>query len=105
MTISYNSDALIEEVLDDLAEFGEDLPVFAIYSWFEEYQVEFVTDYLFADKPERLPIGQWTQEDEKDFQAELREYQDSMKLLELRKHKQMTIADLLTILEKQNKLF
>lgn len=105
MNINYNSEALIEEVLDDLAEFGDDFPVFAIYSWFEEYQVEFVTDYLFADKPERLPIGRWTQEDEKDFQVELREYQDSMKLLEVRKHKQMTIAELLTILEKQNKLF
>lgn len=105
MIISYDSEELIEEVLGDIVEFGENLQVFAIYTWFEDYQVEFVTDYLFADKPERLSGGYWTQEDEEDFQKELQQHQDSMKLLESVKHKRMPISELLTILEEQNKLF
>lgn len=33
-TVSYDSEELINEVTQDVLEFGSDLPVFAIYSWF-----------------------------------------------------------------------
>ena len=104
-TVSYDSEELINEVTQDVLEFGSDLPVFAIYSWFEEYQVEFVTDYLFADEPERIVDGYWSEEDEKDYQEELKEYEDSLKTLEMTKHKKMLIGELLDILVKQNEIF
>ena len=101
-TVSYDSEELINEVTQDVLEFGSDLPVFAIYSWFEEYQVEFVTDYLFADEPERIVDGYWSEE---DYQKELKEYEDSLKTLEMTKHKKMPIGELLDILVKQNEIF
>lgn len=104
-TVSYDSEELINEVTQDVLEFGSDLPVFAIYSWFEEYQVEFVTDYLFADEPERIVDGYWSEEDEEDYQKELKEYEDSLKTLEMTKHKKMPIGELLDILVKQNEIF
>ena len=104
-TVSYDSEELINEVTQDVLEFGSDLPVFAIYSWFEEYQVEFVTDYLFADEPERIVDGYWSEEDEEDYQKERKENEDSLKTLEMTKHKKMPIGELLDILVKQNEIF
>lgn len=74
-TISYECQDLIDELSGDVAEFGGDLPVYAIYSWFEEYQVE------------------------------LKEFEESLKTLEMTKHKIMTASELLEILEEQNRIF
>lgn len=104
-TISYECQDLIDELSGDVAEFGGDLPVYAIYSWFEEYQVEFITDYLFADPPERVVSGFWSDEDEEEYQVELKEFKESLKTLEMTKHKIMTASELLEILEEQNRIF
>lgn len=105
MKVSYDSEELIQEASGDLMEYGENLPVFAIYSWFEEYQSEFITDYIWAEKPERLNIGYWDQEDEEDYQKELKNYNDSLKTLEMTKHEKMTVKRLLELLEEQNTIF
>lgn len=104
-TISYECQDLIDELSGDIVEFGGDFPVYAIYSWFEEYQVEFITDYLFADPPERVVAGFWSDEDEEEYQAELKEFEESLKTLEMTKHKIMTASELLEIFEEQNRIF
>lgn len=86
-------------------EFGENLLFFAIYSWFEEYQSEFITDYIWAEKPKRLNIGCWDKEDEEDYQEELKNYNDNLKTLEMTKHEKMTVKRLLELLEEQNSIF
>lgn len=85
-TVSYDSEELINEVTQDVLEFGSDLPV-------------------FADEPERIVDGYWSEEDEEDYQKELKEYEDSLKTLEMTKHKKMPIGELLDILVKQNEIF
>ena len=105
MKVSYDSEELIQEASGDLMEFGENLLVFAIYSWFEEYQSEFITDYIWAEKPERLNIGYWDKEDEEDYQKELKNYNDSLKTLEMTKYEKMIVKRLLELLEEQNSTF
>ena len=56
MKVSYASEELIEEVLEDIALFGEEDEVFAIYSYFEvvdgrKIDAEFITDYFSATEP------------------------------------------------------
>lgn len=58
MKVSYESEELIEEVLEDIDLFGEDDEVFAIYSYFEvvdgrKIDAEFITDYFSATEPVR----------------------------------------------------
>lgn len=103
--ISYDCQELIDELSGDVAEFVGDLPVYAVYSWFEEYQVEFITDYLFADTPERVVDGFWSDDDEEEFQLDLKEFEESLKTLEMTKHKIMTASELLEIFIEQNSIF
>ena len=52
MKFSYENEDLFSEVIQDLAEFGADLKVIAIYSVFPEApDTEFISDYLW-DEPE-----------------------------------------------------
>lgn len=57
MKFSYENENLTAEVMQDLAEFGSDLKVIAIYSLFPEApDTGFITDYLW-DEPEREDFG------------------------------------------------
>lgn len=112
MKNSYDSQDLINEVLDDIATFGEDFNVYAIYSYFERVEgrwidEEFITDYVHADKPKREEIGTspWLEEDEEEYQQILADYKASMKSLEQTKHKKMTLQELLQKLEEQDGIF
>ena len=112
MKNSYDSQDLVDEVLDDIAVFGEDFNVYAIYSYFERVDgrwidEEFITDYVHADKPKREEIGTapWLEEDEEEFQQLLEDYEKIMKSLERTKHKKMTLQELLQKLEEQGRIF
>lgn len=112
MKNSYDSQDLINEVLDDITTFGEDFNVYAIYSYFEQVDKrwideEFITDYVHADEPARKDIldGLWDEEDEREFQQLLADYKSGMKSLEQTKHKKMTLQELLQKLEEQDRIF
>lgn len=49
--------------------------------------------------------GFWSDEDEEEYQAELKEFEESLKTLEMTKHKIMTASELLEIFEEQNRIF
>lgn len=49
--------------------------------------------------------GFWSDEDEEEYQVELKEFEESLKTLEMTKHKIMTASELLEILEEQNRIF
>ena len=86
MKVSYDSEELIQEASGDLMEFGENLLVFAIYLGLKSINQNLLPDYIWAKKPERLNIGYWDKEDEEDYQEELKNYNDSLKTLEMTKH-------------------
>lgn len=111
MKNSYDSEELIQEVLDDIATFGEKFNVYAIYSYFEQVDghwidEEFITDYAHADEPTREEIGgfPWFEEDEEEYQQLLADYKASMQSLKETKHIKMTLQELLQKLEEQNRL-
>lgn len=76
MKFSYENEDLIEEVIQDLAEFGSDLKVIAIYSVFPEAYESAMDDYL-----------------------------ESLEMLEERKCKRMTVYELAQILKEQAEIF
>lgn len=49
MTVSYDSEDLIAEVKEDIAELGEDTQVFVWARYIEEYDTAFAVDYDFLD--------------------------------------------------------
>ncbi|KRL74564.1 hypothetical protein FC54_GL001399 [Ligilactobacillus saerimneri DSM 16049] len=83
------------EVLSDLEEFGPDKKVIAIYSVFPQApDVDFITDYLW-DEPTRDEVLP------EDFDRVMKEYQESLKTLEKRKWRRMTMMELADILQEQ----
>lgn len=111
MKVSYESEELIEEVLEDIALFGEDDEVFAIYSYFEvvdgrKIDAEFITDYFSATEPVRESAGlPWDAEDEQEYQDQLKQWQKLYKQLEQLKYERLTLGELLKRLEEQNRIF
>lgn len=97
--VSYSSDDLIQEVKEDISIFGKGFNVYAVFSWYPEFDKEFITDYVHADKPTRDECV-----DEKDFQDLLEIYDESIKTLEKTKHEKMTLQELLNKLIEQNKI-
>ena len=49
LNISYDSDDLIAEVEEDIADLGEDAQVFVWARYIEEYDTAFAVDYDFLD--------------------------------------------------------
>ncbi len=49
MTVSYDSEDLIAEVEEDIADLGEDTQVFVWARYIEEYDTAFAVDYDFLD--------------------------------------------------------
>ena len=101
--ISFDSDELIQDCLADIALLGEDFMVYAKYQSFCEGQVEFVVDYVDAERPTRKDILEFNAiEDEETFQELLKEYEEGIKSLKGYKAEKMTLQELLNKLEKQN---
>lgn len=100
MKFSYENENLIAEVMQDLAEFGANLKVIAIYSVFPEApDVEFITDYLW-DEPEQSDF-----ESEIEYEEAMDDYIESLQTLEKRKYKRMTVYELAQTLKEQAEIF
>lgn len=101
--ISFDSDELIQDCLADIALLGEDFMVYAKYQSFCEGQVEFVVDYVDAERPTRKDILEFNAiDDEETFQELLKEYEEGIKSLKGYRTEKMTLQELLNKLEKQN---
>ena len=100
MKFTYEDLDLSAEVAQDLMEFGSDLEVIAIYSTFPEFpNVDFVTDYLW-DQPEQSDF-----ESEIEYEEAMDDYTESLKLLEGRKCKRMSLYELGKIIQRQAEIF
>lgn len=104
--VSYDSDELIKECLADIDLFGDDFMVFAKYQSFYNDSCEFIVDYVAADRPTREEIIEFDAlEDEEDYQAMLKEYEEGIESLKGYRTEKMTLKELLEKLEKQNTIF
>lgn len=107
--VSYDSDELINECLNNIDLFGDDFMVFAKYQTFyedNEDSCEFIVDYVDADRPTREEIIEFDAlEDEEDYQAILKEYEEGIESLKGYRTEKMTLKELLEKLEKQNTIF
>ena len=104
--VSYDSDELIKEYLADIDLFGDDFMVFAKYQSFYNDSCEFIVDYVDADRPTREEIIEFDAlEDEEDYQAILKEYEEGIESLKGYRTEKMTLKELLEKLEKQNTIF
>lgn len=99
--VSYDSKELMEDVLDDIALFGENFNVYAIYEYREEYDFEYISDYVDADEPIRKEL--WSI-DEQEFQKVLEDFKKNIASLKFTKHRRMTLVELLRKLEEQHGL-
>lgn len=106
---SYESEELINECLNDIDLFGDDFMVFAKYQTFYEDnkdKCEFIVDYVDADRPTREEIIEFDAlEDEEDYQAILKEYEEGIESLKGYRTEKITLKELLEKLEKQNTIF
>ena len=106
ITVSYDSDELIENCLADIDLFGDDFMVFAKYQSFYNDSCEFIVDYVDADRPTRDEIiGFNVMDDEEDYQAMLKEYNEGIESLKGHRSEKMTLQSLLIRLEQQNTIF
>lgn len=106
ITVSYVSDELIEDCLADIDLFGDDFMVFAKYQSFYNDSCEFIVDYVDADRPTRDEIiGFNAIDDEEDYQAMLKEYNEGIESLKGHRSEKMTLQSLLSRLEQQNTIF
>lgn len=74
MKISYDSSQLIEDVSNDILLFGESFKVYAVYSYREDFDFEYISDYVDADEPIRDEV-----ETEKEFLKVLKDYKKPSK--------------------------
>lgn len=100
MNTSIESKELLNEAINDFDEFGEDFSVYAIYSYREDYDFEYISDYVDADEPTRDEF-----EIEEDYQEVLKNFKENLDSLKFTKYKKMTIADLVHELWEQNRIF
>lgn len=106
ITVSYVSDELIEDCLADIDLFGDDFMVFAKYQSFYNDSCEFIVGYVDADRPTRDEIiGFNVMDDEEDYQAMLKEYNEGIESLKGHRSEKMTLQSLLSRLEQQNTIF
>ena len=96
MNVSYNNEELLEEVYQDMLEFGEKLEVIAIYSVFPENQDKYyITDYIWGE-----PIHD---SDMDIYEEEMKLHEKELETLKYTKHEKMTIEVLYNNLLKQSK--
>lgn len=98
MIISYSSEDLIKEVMEDIECFGENMEVYAVYSWFPDVDKEFITDYVHKDKPTRDEA-----ETDEEYQKLIELYQKAINSLDKTKNEVMTLRELLKRLKDQDK--
>ncbi|OQR21839.1 hypothetical protein [Ligilactobacillus salivarius] len=97
MNVSYNNEELLEEVRQDMIEFGEELGVIAIYSVFPENQDKYyITDYIWGE-----PVHD---SDMDIYEEEMKLHEKELATLEYTKHEKMTIKELYNNLLKQSKI-
>lgn len=92
--VSYDNEELLSEVRQDMAEFGSDLKVIAIYSIFPEDQDKYyITDYVW---------GKPVHDSDMDiYEEELKLYEKELETIKFTKHEEMTIGQLYNRLLKQ----
>lgn len=106
MKVSYDSEDLIEDCLDDMSLLGEDFMVYAKHQSFYNDSCEFIVGYVAADRPTREEIiGFNAMDDEEDYQAMLKEYEEGIESLKGYRKEKMTLQALLSRLEQQNTIF
>lgn len=94
--VSYDNEELLAEVKQDMAEFGSDLKVIAIYSIFpEDPDKYYITDYIWGE-----PVHD---SDMDIYEEELEIHKKELETIEFTKHEVMTIKQLYdSILEQKN---
>lgn len=96
MNTSYGNEELLEEVRQDMIEFGSDLQVIAIYSIFPEDEDKYyITDYTWGE-----PIHD---SDMDIYEEEMKLHEKELETLKYTKHEKMTIEELYNNLLKQSK--
>lgn len=99
MHVKFVSDDLINEVKEDIYLFGEKFNVYAVYSWYPEFDKEFITDYVHADEPTRDEAL-----DDEDYRELMANHQKALDTLKFTKHTKMSLKQLLAKLVDQNKI-
>ena len=99
MEISYESGQLIDDVKEDIFLFGSDFKVYAVYAYREvdKREVEYITSYVDAEKPERDSYMS-----EKEFDILINDYEKNLASLDKTKNKLMTLSELLELLIQQD---
>lgn len=100
MFASYDNEELIEEVKEDILEFGENMRVYAIFSYFPGVDRDFVTDYVHAEKPERDEYMGNT-----EYAKLMEQFNKQLATLDKTKHKETTLGGLLAMLQTQANAF
>ncbi len=95
--VSYDNEKLLSEVRQDMAEFGRDLQVIAIYSIFPEDQDKYyITDYIWGE-----PVHD---SDMDIYEEEMKLHEKELESIKFTKHEEMTIGQLYNELLKQAKI-
>lgn len=94
--VSYDNEELLAEVKQDMAEFGSNLEVIAIYSIFpEDPDKYYITDYIWGE-----PVHD---SDMDIYEEELEIHKKELETIEFTKHEVMTIKQLYdSLLEQKN---
>lgn len=105
--VSYDSEELINNVREDIELFGKSFRVYAIYSYREDFDFEYISGYVDADEPTIDELGDppYSSEDIADYEKLLADFKTNKKSLAYTKHKLMTLDKLLALLEKQDRIF
>lgn len=94
--VSYDNEELLSEVRQDMAEFGSDLKVIAIYSIFPEDQDKYyITDYIWSE-----PVHD---SDMDIYEEEMKLHEKELESIKFTKHEDMNIEELYTKLLEQAK--
>lgn len=96
MFASQNNENLINEVMMDIDEFGQDMKVYQIYSYFTEVNQDFVTDYVHAEKPKKDMYMT-----EGEYHQLIEQFDKQLKTLDKTKHELTTLGKLRTQLLTQ----
>lgn len=105
--VSYDSEELINDVRKDIELFGGSFRVYAIYSYREDFDFEYISDYVDADEPTMDELGglPYDSEDIADYEKLLADFKANKESLAYTKHKLMTLDELLALLEEQDRIF
>lgn len=94
--VSYDNEELLSEVRQDMAEFGKDLQVIAIYSIFpEDPDKYYITDYIWGE-----PVHDSNMD---IYEEELEIHKKKLETIKFTKHEEMNIEELYTKLLEQAK--